>query len=217
MIKYELKRSKRKTIAIYITADGDVEVRSPLKASKSVIDEFVTSKEKWIEKHLKAVRNRVKTPLVIGGTMLFLGREFPILKNEGPSYFDGEAMYIQKETDIYNALSEFYRCKAKEIIPDMVYDAEAEMGLRSNKISITSAKTRWGSCSGKNNLNFSWRLMMAELNAVKYVVIHELAHIKEKNHGTRFWELVAKYEPDYKIKREKLRQLAIRLDNDGWK
>lgn len=217
MVKYELGRSKRKTIAIHITSDGKVEVRSPLKASKSVIKEFVTSKEKWIEKHLKAVKNMVKMPLAIGGTMLFLGREFPILKNEGSSYFDGEAMYVRQETDIYNALSELYRCKAKEIIPDMVHDAEEKMNLHSNKINITSAKTRWGSCSGKNNLNFSWRLMMAEPDAVKYVVIHELAHVKEKNHGARFWELVAEYEPDYKMKREKLRQLAIRLDNDDWK
>ena len=90
------------------------------------------------------------------------------------------------------------------------------MGLNANKISITSAKTRWGSCSGKNNLNFTWRLMMAEPEVIKYVIIHELAHIKEKNHGKRFWTLVEQYEPEYKTKKEKLRQLAIRLDCDGW-
>lgn len=214
--RYEIKRSKRKTIAIHITSDGRVEVRSPYRVSKAIIDEFVKSKESWIDKHLTAINNRVKTPLTIGGSMLFLGKEYPLLKNEGQSYFDGDAMYIQKGTNIYNALAEFYRSKAKKLIPDMVHASEAVMGLNANKISITSAKTRWGSCSGKNNLNFTWRLMMAEPEVIKYVIIHELAHIKEKNHGKRFWTLVEQYEPEYKTKKEKLRQLAIRLDCDGW-
>lgn len=111
-------------------------------------------------------------------------------------------MYIQKGTNIYDALAEFYRSKAKELIPDMVHTSEIVMGLNANKISITSAKTRWGSCSGKNNLNFTWRLMMAEPEVIKYVIIHELAHIKEKNHGKRFWTLVEQYESEYKAKRK---------------
>lgn len=176
----EIKRSKRKTIAIHITEEGKVEVRSPYRVSKAIIDEFVKSKESWIVKHLTAIKNRVKTQLAIGGHMLFLGKEYPLLENEGYSYFDGKAMYIQKGADIYAVLAEFYQSKAKELIPDMVHASEAVMGLYANKISITSARMRWGSCSGKNNLNFSWRLMMAESDTIRYVVIHELAHIKEK-------------------------------------
>lgn len=216
MIEYEIKRSKRKTVAIHITEDGKVEVRSPYRASKAIIDEFVKSKESWIDKHLTAIKNRVKTQLAIGGNMLFLGKEYPLLENEGYSYFDGEAMSIQKGADIYAVLAEFYRSKAKELIPDMVHASETVMGLNANKISVTSARTRWGSCSGKNNLNFSWRLMMAAPDVIKYVIIHELAHIKEKNHGKRFWTLVEQYEPEYKAKKEKLRQLGIKLDYNGW-
>lgn len=78
--RYEIKRSKRKTIAIHITPDGRVEVRSPYRVSKVIIDEFVKSKESWIDKHLTAINNRVKTPLTIGGSMLFLGKEYPCLK-----------------------------------------------------------------------------------------------------------------------------------------
>lgn len=213
---YEIKRSKRKTIAIHITPDSRVEVKSPMRVSRTVIDGFVKSKEGWIEKHLAAIKGRERTPLAIGGKMLFLGKEYTLLKNEGCSYFDGEAMYIQKGSDIYAILSEFYQSKAVELIPSMVHETEDKIGLYANKISITSAKTRWGSCSGKNNLNFTWRLMMAHPEVIEYVVVHELAHIKEKNHCNRFWEFVERYEPEYKIKREKLRQLAMRLDCDGW-
>jgi hypothetical protein len=90
------------------------------------------------------------------------------------------------------------------------------MNLYANKIGITAAKTRWGSCSGRNNINFSWRLMMAEPEVIDYVIVHELAHIKEKNHGKQFWRLVEKYEPDYRERKNKLKQLADRLIADCW-
>lgn len=216
MTEYEIKRSKRKTIEIHITSDGRVEVRCPMRVNRFIVDEFVKSKEKWIEKHLTAINNRCKTPLEIGGKMLFLGKEYPICENESRSYFDGETMYIQKDADIYAALAEFYRIKAKELIPPIVHRAESRMGMYANKISITSATTRWGSCSDKNNLNFSWRLMLAEPETIEYVTIHELSHIKEKNHGKRFWQLVERYMLDFKVHKEKLRQLAERLNSDGW-
>lgn len=216
MTEYEIKRSKRKTIAIHITSDGRVEVRCPIRVNRFIVDEFVKSKEKWIEKHLTAINNRFRAPLEIGDKMLFLGKEYPICENEGRSYFDGEAMYIEKGADIYAALAEFYRINAKELILPMVHRAESRMGMYANKINITSAKTRWGSCSGKNNLNFSWRLMMAEPETIEYVIIHELSHIKEKNHGKRFWQLVEQYKPNFREHNRKLRLIAERLNNECW-
>ena len=73
-------------------------------------------------------------------------------------------------------------------------------------IRITSARTRFGSCSGKNSLCFSWRLMEYPEEAVDYVVVHELAHIVHKNHGPDFWALVGQYMPDYKRRRALLRE-----------
>lgn len=77
------------------------------------------------------------------------------------------------------------------------------MGLKSVGIKITSAKKRFGSCSEKNSICYSWRLMLYPPEAIDYVVVHELAHIVHKNHGTEFYKLIAKYMPDYK-EREKL-------------
>ena len=87
---------------------------------------------------------------------------------------------------------------AKEYIPNKVLEYSEIMGLKPSGIKITSARTRFGSCSGKNSLCFSYLLMQKPLEAVDYVIVHELAHIKHKNHGKRFYALVEKYMPDYR-------------------
>ena len=91
-------------------------------------------------------------------------------------------------------------------IPPKVRHYAAIMGLRPTGIRITSARTRFGSCSGKNSLCFSWRLMEYPEEAVDYVVVHELAHIVHKNHGPDFWALVGQHMPDYKRRRALLRK-----------
>ena len=95
------------------------------------------------------------------------------------------------------------KMRAKEILPKKVaYFAEI-MGLKPTGVKITSAKKRFGSCSGKNSLCFSYELMLYPDEAIDYVVVHELAHIKHRNHSSRFYNLIEKYLPDYKT-REKI-------------
>ena len=95
------------------------------------------------------------------------------------------------------------KMRAKEILPKKVdYFAEI-MGLKPSGVKITSAKKRFGSCSGKNSLCFSYELMLYPDETIDYVVVHELAHIKHRNHSARFYSLIEKYLPDYKT-REKI-------------
>ncbi len=95
------------------------------------------------------------------------------------------------------------KAKAKEILPKRVAYFSEIMGLNPAGVKITSAKKRFGSCSGKNSLCFSYQLMLYPQEAVDYVVVHELAHIKHHNHSKQFYGLIEKYLPDYKA-REKL-------------
>lgn len=95
------------------------------------------------------------------------------------------------------------RALAAEELPRRVEYYSDKMGLYPTSVKITSAATRFGSCSGKNSICFSYRLMLYPPEAVDYVVVHELAHIKEKNHSARFYALVERYMPDYR-EREKL-------------
>ena len=93
--------------------------------------------------------------------------------------------------------------RAKEILPERVAHYSQIMGVLPSAVKITSARTRFGSCSGKNSICFSYRLMQYATEAIDYVVVHELAHIKYKNHGKQFYAFIEEYMPDYK-EREKL-------------
>ena len=95
------------------------------------------------------------------------------------------------------------RAEAKTYLPGRVAYFEKLMGLHPTAIRINAAKTRFGSCSAKNSLNFSCRLMQYPPDAIDYVVVHELAHIAHHDHSPAFYALIAKYLPDYK-KREAL-------------
>jgi len=104
------------------------------------------------------------------------------------------------------AETDLLRKRAKEIIPERVARYAAVMELTPAAVKITAAKTRYGSCSGKNSLNFSCLLMRYPLEAVDYVVVHELAHIVHKNHGREFYALVESVLPDWKTRRALLKK-----------
>ena len=101
---------------------------------------------------------------------------------------------------------------AKEYFENEVKKYSEIMGIYPTGIKITSAKTRFGSCSPKNSLCFSWYLMLYPKAAAEYVVVHELAHIKIKNHGKDFYALVQRYMPDYKERNKLLRRMENGTD-----
>ncbi len=101
---------------------------------------------------------------------------------------------------------EWYRKQARQLITARVKHYADLLGLNVNKIRISNARKRWGSCSAKNNLSFTWRLILAPLEIIDYVVIHELMHIFEKNHSRRFWARVEEFYPDYRKIRKWLKQ-----------
>ncbi len=97
------------------------------------------------------------------------------------------------------------RRKAKEVLPPLVEQYAQRMGLKPRAVTITGARTRFGSCSGSDRLSFSWRLMQYPSEAIAYVVVHELAHIAHKNHGSDFYALVETWMPDWKSRQALLR------------
>ena len=100
---------------------------------------------------------------------------------------------------------EWYRQRASELIPERVQYFAEQLGLEYQRVRISNAKRIWGSCSPKNSLSFSWRLAMAPIKVVDYIVVHELTHIVHKNHGKLFWRRVAKTIPNHKELRQWLR------------
>lgn len=107
------------------------------------------------------------------------------------------------------------RKKAKEIIAARVKHWAQVLDLEYKRVFVKDQRTLWGSCSGRKNLNFNWRLAAAPLEALDYVVIHELCHLREMNHSKRFWDLVRASCPDYRARRKWLRDNCALLRNPG--
>lgn len=101
--------------------------------------------------------------------------------------------------------------KAKKLFPERTAYFAKRMGVTYNRITIREQKTRWGSCSAAGNLNFNWKLVLMQPELLDYVVVHELAHRREMNHSERFWAVVEKELPDYRERREKLKNMGKQL------
>lgn len=171
-------RSKRKTVSIRVNSDLTVTVRAPKYASKREIERIVNEKKPWIIKHLKQ------------------------MEEENIKKAAEKVQYLTN-TEIQE-LAE----KAMKYIPERTrYFAEI-IGVSYGRITIRNQKTRWGSCSGKGNLNFNCLLMLTPCEIIDYVVVHELCHRKEMNHSKAFWLEVEKILPEY-------RQYVKWLKNEG--
>ena len=104
------------------------------------------------------------------------------------------------------ALEQWYRTEAYKLITERTARLSSDMGIGYKQLVIRGQKTRWGSCSHKRNLSFNWKLVMSPETVIHYVIIHELIHLKEMNHSKRFWELVARYCPDWQEHKKWLKQ-----------
>jgi predicted metal-dependent hydrolase len=198
-------RSRRRTIAIQVRPDGQVWVRAPLRAPEKLIHEFVESKAGWIrQKQADALKHAPVTEkhFRVGERFLFLGREYSlgvVEKQRTALTFEGQFILSQKAMPrAAQAFEQWYKAQALKVLSERVRYYAAKHGFQPGRIRISSARTRWGSCSSKGTLSFTWRLVMAPLEVIDYVVIHELVHLKVKNHSKTFWGSVAALMPDYK-------------------
>jgi len=222
ILDYILKRSSRKTIAIYIRS-GQLEVRAPLKCPLSAIDDFVDSKQDWIAGRLATSQEQADAKrafaLSYGDKIIFRGRQYPIQARVGDKAgFDGECFYLPPRLaaqHIRDICIKIYRRLAKNHLSERVA-AYAPLMSQPSAVKINGAKSRWGSCSHRKSINFSWRLVMAADPVIDYVVVHELAHLEEMNHSHKFWAIVEKIMPDYYLHRQELKKLQKRLASEDW-
>ena len=178
MLEYELIRTKRKTLALYVRTDGRVEVRAPLRTSKAYIDGFVGGKQEWIANIQSKLSKRQETQRTIRLT----AAEVKEYKKKAQKFFQLKCQYFA-----------------------------LQMGVKYGNVKVNSAKTRWGSCNRKGDINLTYRLLFASEELIDYVVVHELAHIREMNHSSRFWAIVEQMMPDYRERRKKLRDFQHEL------
>jgi predicted metal-dependent hydrolase len=205
-------RSKRRTIALVVGADATLTVRAPISTSLEYIEDLVRRKVRWINKQIREVQSRPVVSdkrFVSGESFFYLGNPYKmrVVSNaQAPLVFQKEFLLAREhQKEARKLLIDWYKQEAGEKIPSRVEWHARRHGARIGRIKITNAEKRWGSCGRDGSLNFSWKLLMAPLPVLDYVVIHEIAHILERNHSDSFWRKVALMCPGYRSSMKWLR------------
>ncbi|AWB26536.1 M48 family metallopeptidase [Halococcoides cellulosivorans] len=121
------------------------------------------------------------------------------------------ARHHVEETSVKRALETLYRRKARETFEERAEHFAEQIGVTHEQIEVRNQRTKWGSCSTTGTLGLNWRLMMAPPEIVDYIVIHELAHLREPNHTDAFWSLVGEHDPDYEAHARWLEENSTQL------
>lgn len=215
-------RSRRKTIELRLLSKNTLQLKIPQNMGDTEISSFLLSKSKWLLEKNQLVDIAVEKDYKDGTVVKYLGRDFTLKikrildKQFYASIYDNiiEIKINNIESDyIKKALEVVYRDRLKMIATKYVKQYTKDLGLHYNRIVIKEQKTRWGSCSSKLNLNFNWRLAMAPEEVVRYVVLHEVCHLKHLNHSSEFWSLVHSVMPDYEMYKEWLNKNGSKLMN----
>jgi predicted metal-dependent hydrolase len=209
-------RSRRRTIAVEIHPDGQIWIRAPMRTPRAVLDQVLREKADWIQSRLTQIQQaEALNPQYAyseGELHPFLGQQRPLrFAKAAPEV---EAIYLPETSRGHarEALAAWYRVEAARVIPDMVHRLSDHFGLHPTRVRLSSARTRWGSCSSKGTISLAWRLILAPPDIIKYVIIHELVHLKVPNHSSKFWDGVQACLPDYKTRRAWLRKNARFLE-----
>ena len=213
-LSYTVKRSKRKTVCLTFDAQQRVLVRAPLWMPAEAIERFVHGHREWIEKHRQrlhlAAQNKTVFRYLDGESVYIFGRRTVLCTGKAAALQpDGRLALPANERA--QELEKFLRTTAAKVIPERVSFFAQQMGAVPAGVRITGAKTRWGSCSGKNRLCFSWRCAALPPELLDYIVVHELAHIRQHNHSSLFYAEVAAILPHYRQLEQALRDFHARL------
>ena len=206
----EIIRSNRKTLSIAIDPFGRLIVRAPKRCGDERIFAFLQAKENWIlrKKAEKAGAGiRLPSKNLDGYELLFLGEKY--LLTVAPCkkvlfHREGKQIFLPEEKSEQKLVT-WLKKQARLLFTNLSETWSRRMGVTYKRLSVTSAKRRWGSCSYDNSLHFSFRLIYAPLAVIEYVIVHELSHVKHKNHSPSFWTEVEKYQANYKGLRQWLK------------
>ncbi len=227
-ISYIIKRSPRAKYArLEVRPQAGLAVVIPRSYRLTQIPILLNEKRRWILAklakcdHLRLLPS--ETEIESGDTIPYLGRDLRVVKRKNEEEADSIRVEENRlvvslkstKTRLNLVLEEWYRREAEKLIRKRGNDLCPRLGVTYSRLSVRGAKTRWGSCSQKGNLNFNWKLLMVPEPVIDYVIIHELAHLKEMNHAKQFWDLVAQHCPQWRKHRKWLKdhetELSIKL------
>jgi len=171
----------------------------PTKASLRDAQTFLLRNKLWLEERLAKAPDRIlfedQAQLPILGTTHTI-RHTPearrgVWLDQGFLHVSGQHAHLPRR------VGDFLKAESLRVIRPLVFDLSAKIGKTPTRITVRALKSRWGSCSSSHDLSFSWRLIMAPTDVLKYVVAHEVAHMAQMNHSPAFWDVVRHLHPDY--------------------
>ncbi len=227
-LHYELvkSRKRKKTISLEVRRNGAVVVQAPQRTSRREIEGFIKAKERWLKERLREQRERerecAEKTFAAGETFLFLGEAYPLAVpdarsrngQEPPLSFTGSRFILRSGCAAEGKIlfTAWYKERARDLIARRLRYFCPRLWCFPRSVHLSNARCRWGSCTADDRIYLSWRIVMAPPAVVDYVILHELLHMKEKNHSRRFWNLLEAVLPDYRTQRAWLRQKGHFLD-----
>lgn len=224
-IPYILKVSaRRRTIGMKVDRNG-LTVHIPARMPRREIPDMLLKHAGWIEKKLDLLNERLAqdTPPIQwehGATIHYLGRALTLQIQSGKArsvpVLQGESLCVwlpvpTDSTMMQRKVLGWLRTQAKVDFTRRIALGATHLGIAPPPLKLSSAATRWGSCNSRGEIRLNWRLIQAPPHIIHYVVAHELAHLKEMNHGPRFWAWVEKLCPDYLAVRKALKTISSEL------
>jgi len=228
IIKFNLKRTKRKkTVSISVGFNEGVKVRIPCRLATKKVYSLIKKKAPWIIKHVNEIKEInypvVKHEFVSGESFSYLGKHFRLkvkkIKSAEQPKISMNAGYLEatinsalskhKQVDgVRSALVKWYKKHAIAKLNERVSIYARKIGISRPIVMARDQEKRWGSCSKTGVLRFNWRIIMAPVTIVDYVIVHELCHLKYSNHSIKFWENVRAVIPNYEERRNRLRLMG---------
>lgn len=217
--------TRTRRLTIKIDRKGQVIVVTPRFTPQVLINQFVNSHADWIAEKLSKFQKKLtaENELQIFGKTYSKVRKYLPTQNLGILIRGGEIVFNTPEVEFKvesieswgkkeeKALERFLKSTAQTYILKRTSQLAKKMNTTYGNITLREQSSRWGSCSSLGNLNFNWRLVHAEPKIIDYVIIHELAHRTHMDHSSNFWNLVAKYDPDYHMHRGWLKRQGHEL------
>jgi predicted metal-dependent hydrolase len=220
-IAYHLERRARRTVGLKITADGLI-VHAPKYILEFQLKKLIQEKSNWILSKLEAREQNPVPPMIWrdGETLQLLGNTISLqvikdAKNRQAQFNHTSLVITSSQADdeiiIKQKVIQWYKKQAELDFGRRLAILAARLNVSTPPLKLSSAQSRWGSCSSRGDIRLNWRLLQAPPSIINYVVCHELAHLKEMNHSAKFWAVVASIYPDYKLAEKELKQLSAQL------
>lgn len=226
-VNYTLYRTERRTLQIAIHPDSKIIVRAPKTINIEEIEAILNKRNPWIHKTLTKIA-QLPPPLpprqwISGETHRYLGRQYrlKIIKSHTirvklkQGFFNITVPNPDDKPTIEKAMNQWYKDHAAPIFLQRLHQCQQEskafLGLHKTEIPlvIRQMKTRWGSCTSTGRITLNLELIKAPLDCIEYVIMHELCHLKEMNHSSKFWQLLDQCMPDWERRKKRLHQLEF--------